>query len=135
MNDFPCPHAGAEWMARQLKYARPEMQMSDFGRRVANLLGEVFFGIYHLNHTELYRADWSNEKWIEISVGWKPLATYDFNELTRLVFLAHEMQIRVELDASTHKYMRYRFHDSPKHPSLEKAVALFRTEYALKAEE
>src|SRR5688572_33483899 len=97
-------HSGADWIKAQLPYinkdrkgipANPNAEMSPLGEAVANLLGELFYGIYHLDHKALYKVDWRNKVFIEFSLGWKQLATTDFDELSRLVFLAHHMAIRV----------------------------------------
>ena len=99
---------------------------------MAEFLGELFFGIYHLVYKAIYKVDWSNTHHIEISIGWKDWSTTDFDRLTRLVFLAHHLALRVDLTPSTHQYMRLLFHlrcrtgnSYLKHPTLEDAVNHF----------
>ena len=125
MSNFFTQTNGSGYIDRQLQYWRPGAQMSDLGKQVANLLSELFGGIYHLKNAELKNVDWTNEHFIEISVGWKPLSTYDYDDLTRLVFLAHCLKIRVQLSASTHNYMRWLFHKAPACPDLQDAVDQF----------
>jgi hypothetical protein len=124
-------YAGSNWI--ELQY--PEKAMSPLGKNVADLLGELFQGIYPLDHKALSRVDWSNNNFIELSLGWHSMATTDFDELTRLVFLAHHMAIRVSIEASTHKYLKFIFHQrnrngglSARHPTLDEAVAQFRVD-------
>lgn len=126
-------YAGSDWIKRRLPFVHPEMEMSNLGEKVADLLGELFCGIYHLDHKALYRVDWSNNSWIEFSLGWHELATVDFDELTRLVFLAHHFAIRVSISASTHKYLKIMFHQRQRgkewsacHPTLDEAVSRFK---------
>lgn len=85
-------YAGADWVA-SLKPTRP---MSDLGRAAADLLGDVFLGIYHID-TKLFRqVDWSDEQCIFVPIN-SSLCTVDFDHLTRLMVLAHDRMLRVEL--------------------------------------
>jgi hypothetical protein len=134
--------AGADWMQSQLDclhHINPkrnrERILSNFGKDVADLLGEWQRGIYHLNQTELYKVQWDNNLWMEITIYCSGMSTFDFDDLTRLVFLAHERAMRIELEPATHHYMKLIFHKrthGPKdgvllhHPSLEEAVNLFK---------
>ena len=125
-------YAGSNWIESSLKAHSPEVKMSELGKNVADLLGELFLGIYHLDHKALSRVHWENQYWIEFSLGWRELATTDFDELTRLVFLAHHFAIRVSIEASTHQYLKLIFHQrgrsggfSENHPTLEQAVERF----------
>lgn len=135
-------HAGSEWIRAQLPHVNkdrkgiaknPNSEMSDLGVAVADLLGVLFYGIYHLDHKALYRVDWQNKTHIEFSLGWHQLATVDFDELTRLVFLAHHMAIRVSIESSTRKYLQLTFHQrtragtsSHRHLTLDGAVTQFK---------
>jgi hypothetical protein len=137
-------HSGADWIRAQLPYvnkdrkgipANPNAEMSPLGEAVATLLGQLFYGIYHLDHKALYKVDWRNPGFIEFSLGWKQLATTDYDELSRLVFLAHHLALRVSIDASTRKYMKLTFHQrfrgddrSHDHPTLDQAVQNFKAE-------
>lgn len=63
------------------------------------------------------------------------LSTYDFNQLTRLVFMAHEKCIRVELIGYSSRKIRIAIwkrngtegNMSRIHPTIEDALAKFRT--------
>lgn len=127
-------YAGADWVAENIKYGRhPDMQMSDLGRAVADFLGELYHGIYHLSNKAIDRVDWSDKRCIIISIGWNSWSTVDFDVLTRLVFLAHHTSLRVDLTPSTHQYMRVMFHHRgrsgdayTRHPTLDEAVERFK---------
>jgi hypothetical protein len=62
-------------------------------------------------------------------------ATTDFDYLSRVVFLAHDWCVRVELAASSPGRVKFALHRrhkregsmSARHPALEQAVAEFRT--------
>lgn len=118
---------------------------SEFGGRVADLLDELYSGLYHLDGDFIHRADWTASHWIVLTVTdnsyW---ATTDGDYLTRLVFLAHDYAIRVEIEASTHGYFRLNF--SPReqgkaagvmrgHPTLEEAVERWRQRHPAPAAE
>lgn len=124
-------YAGSEWIQASLFFKR-DLKMSQIGRDVADLLGELVYGIYHLDPRALRRVDWTNPHHIEMVLPLHSLATADFDELTRLVFLAHHRAIRVEIQAATHRYFRLIFHQRERgigtyrHLSLDQAVAQFK---------
>jgi hypothetical protein len=97
-------YAGASWIKKSLK-----REMSPLGEAVANLLGRVHRGIYHLRTPALDRVDWSNESWIEFIYD-SNLATVDFPDLTMLVVFAHDEMIRVSIQGCGPRYMKMLFH-------------------------
>ena len=131
--DSKTKYAGADWLIKQMEYVKPGLVVSDLGKSVADLLGELFGGIYHLDHKSLNKVDWSNKNYIEISIGWQSWSTVDFDQLTRLVFLAHHMAIRVDLTPTKYQFVRLLFHqrgrvgnNSERHPTLDEAVEKFK---------
>ncbi len=127
-------YAGSDWLEKSIKHIAPKCgPISPFGKDVADLLGELFCGIYHIDNRSLAKARWDNNYVIFISIGYKDWSTYDSANLTRLVFLAHHMAIRVELQPSRYGYMRILFHlrtrsgnSSERHPTLDEAVENFK---------
>jgi hypothetical protein len=124
-------YAGSDWIKSALK-----VKMSPLGEAVADLLGDLFFGIYHLDTKALRRVDWANDNHIVFSLGWHSLSTCDFDELTRLVILCHDRAIRCSVAASTHKYLELMFHQrqrdggySERHPTIEQAIEETRKAY------
>jgi hypothetical protein len=111
--------------------------MSTLGKRVADLLGQVYCGIYHLDINALMRADWANDGYIQITVrDGHDMATYDDDTLTMLVLGCHLLNVRLRVRASTHGYLKLIFSwvtepyfSREGHPtieeSLEKARDLF----------
>jgi len=125
-------YSGAGWMQRTLDYQKPPRQLSEFGVIVADLLGDLNYGIYHFDSGALLRAEWENTRRISIVVrDAGQFGTHDFNALTRLVFLAHEYQIKATIEAASSSYLRLTFHkvnemfSPPKHPTLQEAVYKF----------
>lgn len=109
--------------------------MSEIGEDAARLLNDLYLGIYHIDR-ECRRVDWSNKYYIEITVRncW---STYDFDNLTRLVFLAHDYALRVELIPRGFGYTRILFHRRQRegnlyqrHPTIEDALANWRKNHA-----
>jgi len=107
--------------------------MSPLGEVVANLLGRVVRGIYHLKTSSLKKVDWANPHWIEF-VWYGDMATVDFNNLTMLVVLAHDETIRVNLQGCGPGYMKMLFHQrktrtgsiSERCPTIEDHIAQIR---------
>lgn len=104
--------------------------VSSFGSEVAEIIGVIYKGIYHIPTTVQHkRTEWHSESWIEITVPCG-LSTYDGSELTNLIVLCHDAAIRLEIRAASKGYLRLCF--SPRdansqsifsgHPSIENAV-------------
>jgi hypothetical protein len=69
--------------------------VSEFGSVVADILAELYDGIYHLDglHNVSFAGDY-----IQVPIhGY--LSSYDWDHLTRLVVLAHDRCVRVEVKA------------------------------------
>lgn len=119
-------YAGSDWVERDLGKS-----LSPLGRDVADILGELFFGIYHLDTGALNKVDWANERYMSIVLR-KSLSTFDFDDLTRLVFLAHWFCVRVTLEGKSFNYIEILFHRriregafSLRHPTLSEAMDAF----------
>lgn len=97
-------YSGARWIKNSLK-----KEMSPLGEAVANLLGRVFRGIYHLNRSALDRVEWGEKNHIRFVYD-RELSTVDFNELTMLVVFAHDEMIRVSIRGIGPSYMELLFH-------------------------
>lgn len=100
--------------------------------RIAVLL-ERWQGLHHMMIADMEKADWTRF-FVEIKWTLGDLATFDFGELTRLVFLAHDCCIRVSIKPSGPRALAIMFHPrkmreggmTARHPTLEKAVADYR---------
>lgn len=118
-------YSGADWVQKNIV-----QDMSDLGRSVADLLGDLYLGIYHLNPKSLRKVDWTNDVWIGVTVR-DGLGTWDYNDLTRLVILCHDRMLRCQIDGLAPGYLRLAFHkrtqregaNSKRHPTIEQAVA------------
>lgn len=127
-------YSGADWLARSLE-AWKKPAASPLGNAVADLLGDVVRGIYHIDERALHRVEWDDAYCIEITMPddggrW---ATWDFDLLTGLVVLAHERCIRVSIGAATFHYLKLYFHQrsreggiAERHPTIEEAVERWR---------
>lgn len=126
-------YAGVDWLEEHLKYVDPDLVISPLGRKVADFLGELFYGIYHLDPRALNRADWANNHHVIVSIGHQDWSTFDFSNLTRLVFLAHHMALRVNIRGSKVNYIQLMFHERQRkgdlykrHPTIDEAVSTFK---------
>lgn len=133
----------AEWMQRDIaarrklgkKYARArdtELPLNDFQKKVCDIVGMVGQGIYNAPIAD--KVDWNCSYTTGVSFMWKrEMATWDFNQLTMLVFLCHEARIRCQLEAKGPSLMRMTFWQRKqegdmaiRHPNLDEAVKYFR---------
>lgn len=120
-------YSGADWLRANKK------ELSEFGAKAADLIGDWQRGIYHI-HNQALRADWSNDRWVSVSYpGY--LSTFDWNDLTRLVILAHDRCIRVMIEPNM-RYLKITMHPRTRggdlynrHDTIEDAISRVRNEY------
>jgi hypothetical protein len=92
-------YSGSEWIERQGK------TLSPFGVEVADVVGQVYLGIYHIQKAVLHdRVEWGDDRFIRIVIP-GGVETYDFNVLTRLVVLCHDRMIRLEINPVARDYL------------------------------
>ena len=111
-------------------HAAPE-KLTEFQSKVVNIIGIVGGGIYNAPVT-WDTIDWNCGR--GISLIWRgQLATFDFDRLTRLVFLCHDARIRASIDPAGPGILRLSFHERShesgslaRHPDLAEAVAAHR---------
>lgn len=130
------PYAGADWMAKAVQYLRRGKdrkrtplgrELNDFEKKVADILGATFQGIYHIEDAVL-SGRW--EGWIvELTLQSRELATFDFDHLTSLVVLCHDAHVRLSISPLNFTRIRLMFHPrerdgcvSTRHPTIEAAV-------------
>ena len=106
---------------------------SVLGERVARLLDRWLYGLHHMDDPSA--VDWSDDYVILVKLKAKTLATFDFDELTRLVFLAHDHCLRVQVSGLRGPVggIQLMFHGrqregrmAQRHPTLPEAVHEYR---------
>lgn len=122
-------HRGSEW----LRSANRNIQLSTLGAAVADLLGDVFCGIYHLDRKELFRTCWDDPYIIEHRLNYRSLATFDGNHLTALVVLSHDRCLRLDIRARRPQVLELLFHQrqrtgaiSERMPTMEDHIRTIR---------
>jgi hypothetical protein len=114
------------------RYLKAPAELNEFQKCVMDIVGMVGNGIYNapIAHDCI---DWQHGR-DGVSMTWRgDLSTFDFDGLTRLVFLCHEARIRLSIDPAGPKLLRLSFWprkaEGPwhaRHPNLDEAVARFR---------
>jgi hypothetical protein len=103
--------------------------LSDLGVKVAQIIGSVFRGIYHLEKEVLHkRVDWSSDHFICIVIP-ESLSTFDSSKLTELVVHCHNQAIRLNISGRAVSYLSLEFSPrirdgsiSKRHPSIESVI-------------
>lgn len=102
---------------------------ASFRKRAENVLAATFRGLHHVPY--LHRAKWS-EKHVRVTLH-DSLATFDYDELTRLVVAAHDQCVRAEV-VPLGRHLGLFLHDRQRsgevwarHPGLEEHVAWLRS--------
>lgn len=127
-------YSGSDWLKKSLKIE----DMSELGEKAADFLGDVFLGLYHLPNRSLRRVKWDGDnEGIEITL-YGPLCTYDDNVLTRMIVLAHDRLLRLEISGCGPNYIKLLIHQRTlrtggrqfeRMPTLEDHVAMIRKHY------
>ena len=109
-----------------------DVKPSELGRKVADLLGDAWAGIYHLPERSIKEAEWGSDLIVSVKLPGQTLATYDGNALTLLVILAHDACLRFEVEGMRgprgglvlHFWQRRAREGSmfERHPTIERAV-------------
>lgn len=127
-------HVGSAWL-RQCHIEN----LSPLGEQVADLLGDLFSGLYHLDGAE--KVDWANGHHIEVRIAHKEWGSFDSNLLTKLVFLAHDRCLRVSMNPRSHYALTLLFHQRQRdggvwerHPTIEQALTMHREYYPIESE-
>jgi len=94
-------YAGSDWLVASQKVAK----ISPLGIKVADLLGEVYKGLYHIPTSLLRKVHWEDEDFISVSVM-DGLSSWDDDKLTKLIVLGHDMMIRVEIVSCCPNYLK-----------------------------
>jgi hypothetical protein len=124
-------HSGAEWIEEARKYWKgQDAPISDLGRDVADILGQVYGGIYHVRSGALSKVDWSDDKYMVLTISDGPgLATHDGCELADLVLLCFMMNVRLDIMGASSHYIRLKFcrvgrwgYFRDSHPTLDTAI-------------
>lgn len=110
--------------------------LSPLGESVADILGKIAGGLHNYHGMDLRAIDWRHSAYIEVRWGGRGLATFDWNTLTTLVFLAHDLAVRVEIVPRSRQYLTLIFHPRTRtgaswerHPSIDQAVVAHRTHF------
>lgn len=126
-------NAAANCISTKRKGYRPAPEaLSPLQAKAMDILGMVYGGIY--NAPIVWdKVEWNTGGGVWVTARDNGLATFDFAQLTRLVFLAHEARIRVEIRAKARGYFEISFftrtHEGGmalRHPNLAEALADFR---------
>jgi hypothetical protein len=138
-------YSGAAW----LRSNYPGLELSPFGEEVAEILGYFYKGLYHADprslkgrtrkgaRREAPDPDWSDARCIVVAIH-EGISTFDWDRLTVLCVLAHDLAIRIEVRPGSAGKMWLIFHKrardvaeyTQRHPTIEEAIERVRKEWA-----
>ena len=136
-------YAGSEWLTDMLRFtSRGEVEISDLGKTVADVLGQVYRGLYHIQDEVLHkRVDWSSKHTISIVIR-GGLYSYDSSHLTELIVLCYDNMLRLEVNPRAPAYLELRFHRretrnptasiARRLPALDDMITMIREDLGLK---
>ena len=105
---------------------------SECGLRCADLLSTLVGGLHHLDGGE--QVNWSDPRYVDITLSYPAFSTFDYSTLTHLVFLCHDRCIRAEIKGATKGRLRLMLWPrnvrdgdmNARHPTIEAALAVWR---------
>lgn len=110
----------------------PKEEMHSITRKALILLSNLCHGLHHVGDNQVKRILTKNSNWCVEYLGGH-LATFDGQELTILVLLAHDMAVRVEIQPCNFRYFKIYFHErvrdgdlSKRHPTIEQVLESWR---------
>lgn len=133
-------YSGSDWLQGTLDCMDRE-RLSDLGVTVADVLGQVYRGIYHIQKAVLHkRVDWSNPYYISVVI-YGGLYSFDDSHLTELLVLCFDNLLRLEINPRSPRYLELQFHRretrepdanlSKRLPSIDQMVSKIRDELSL----
>jgi len=96
-----------DWLKRNYKKLA-DVEFSELGANVAWFL-EKMWGLYHLDDDRLKKMEWDNDHYL-LYVHDRSMSTIDNDDLTRLVVLAHQMMLRVDVRGYRPNHVELMFH-------------------------
>jgi len=104
------------------------------------ILNRLYLGLHHCYDVihRLTPKDCADPYFLKVTIyGKGGLATWDFDQLTRLVIMAHELCMRVEITSCNMQYLHLAFSQREtregdickRHPSIEEAVERVRANW------
>lgn len=114
-------------------FSGKDAEMTDDQRECYQLFCDLVYGEHHICGKVWARG--FGLKWNSTNLTGK-LSTYDFNHLTRLVVMAHDRCIRVEVDALAPRIIEiiaFKRHKregcmTERHPTIQEAIMQIRNE-------
>lgn len=97
-------YAGANWVAKTIK-----MPLSHLGIKVANVLGQVYQGIYHISDdVQRHETSFQETEELTFAVPYQ-FASFDRADLTLLYFCCQKAGVEVTISGHCHKYTKLVF--------------------------
>jgi len=120
-----------------LTYVENYEKMSTLAEKVLIIISKLYRGLHNAPYGFLDKFPIKETFYIPFELK-GTLATTDFNTLTRLVFMAHDLAIRVEIQSTrkhctliyfherVHQHKDEKFESTRHHPTLEQAIEWWR---------
>jgi len=107
--DRSIKHSGADWMRDRLAYESKDL--SPLGVKVANVLGQAYLGIYHIDSAVRRKTtNWGSDSAISVVVGGE-VATFDASRLAMLVLCCQEAGLSMSVHGSWSGYTKLVFEE------------------------
>ncbi len=114
----PVKYSGADWM--EWLWKERSIAPSPLGIKVADILGQVFAGIYHIQSDICSpRIDWQNPDSIQVRIYYGEFSTFDSPKLTILLLCCIASNINCVVGSSSARYCRFTFSPGNGHYSME----------------
>lgn len=117
----------------EIRYFSKGQKLSSIAEKSLIILSYTFGGIHHLDWKQRQKFRYTDEINTDY-VLYGNMATWDSNQLTTLVVLAHELAVRVRIAPHSFKYLKITFWERTRegqnhnrHPSMDEVLKYWRS--------
>lgn len=114
-------HMGADWLQKQIDSLSKPYQLSPLARDVADIMGQLEYGIYHWE-TVVSSKGWKGSDKITLNRAFRLSTGLWGNSLTLLVLLCHKKQIQVTIHPSSPTSLGLSFVRATEQPFIPECI-------------
>ena len=118
-------YAGAEWLQKQINYKKNPYQLSDFAKEVADIMGQVEFGLYHWENVVSIKG-WEGCDRIDLNYPCNLRTGFFGSSLTLLVLLCHSKNIQLTIAPCSPTAIKLSFVRASEQATMDKAISFLK---------
>lgn len=114
-------------------YKKQEGPISSLAEKALVVISRLYGGLHNMPWEHKEKFDYYDNQHVSI-IWFGGMATFDSDKLTTLVFLAHELALRIEVSPRAFRYLKISFWERKgrtgslfdRHPSIDEVISFWR---------